>query len=224
MSRARWKTCAACSEVRRASDATREPRPGLDDLEALAERARGTGGDVAVHIDPAALAGIAGGAAHDRASHRPGRRDQCAAPCAGALIEIAVGRQGRELVVQVHNGPAASAGGAAVAASAGTASRGCASASGCGTGDCTRGHRRTAAGRSSPDCAPSTLLRAHLFTRKRPNRTGPGVWTFQRSSQVSLLESDRDAENPTAGPTGARVVYVGSSRPPRPCHAPSQTM
>jgi signal transduction histidine kinase len=121
------RTCRAALEdlrrmlgVLRANDAIREPQPGLDDLEALAERARGTGRDVALHIDPAALAGVAGGAA--LTVHRIVQEGVTNAlrHAPEAPIEIAVGRQGHELVVQVHNGPGASGGGGPVAASTGT--------------------------------------------------------------------------------------------------------
>lgn len=120
------RTCRAALEdlrrmlgVLRAVDATRDPQPGLDDLEALAERARCTGREVALQINPAALAGVAAGAA--LTVHRIVQEGVTNAlrHAPGAAIEIAVGRQGHELVVEIRNGPAARAD-VAVTASAGT--------------------------------------------------------------------------------------------------------
>jgi signal transduction histidine kinase len=120
------RTCrAALEDLRRmlgalrASDASRDPQPGLGDLEALAERARSTGREVALRVDSAALVGIAAGAA--LTVHRIVQEGVTNAlrHAPGAAIEIAVGRQGHELVVEVRNGPAAGAD-VAAAASAGT--------------------------------------------------------------------------------------------------------
>ena len=104
--------------VLRAVDASRDPQPGLDDLETLAERARGTGREVALHIDPAALVGIAAGAA--LTVHRIVQEGVTNAlrHAPGAAIEIAVSRHGHELVVEVRNGPGA--GGGVAVANAGT--------------------------------------------------------------------------------------------------------
>lgn len=120
------RTCRAALEdlrrmlgVLRADDASRDPQPGLGDLEALAERARSAGRDVALQIDPAALVGIAAGAA--LTVHRIVQEGVTNAlrHAPGAAIEIAVGRQGHELVVEVRNGPGTGAH-VAVAASTGT--------------------------------------------------------------------------------------------------------
>jgi signal transduction histidine kinase len=120
------RTCRAALEdlrrmlgVLRAVDASRDPQPGLDDLEAVAERARSTGRHVALHIDPAALVGIAAGAA--LTVHRIVQEGVTNAlrHAPGAAIEIAVGRQGDELVVAIRNGLGAG-GDVAVVASAGT--------------------------------------------------------------------------------------------------------
>lgn len=120
------RTCRAALEdlrrmlgVLRAVDATREPQPGLDDLQALAERARCTGREVALQIDPAALVGIAAGAA--LTVHRIVQEGVTNAlrHAPGAAIDIAVGREGHELVVEVRNGPGVT-GDLAVVASAGT--------------------------------------------------------------------------------------------------------
>jgi signal transduction histidine kinase len=119
------RTCRAALEdlrrmlgVLRAADSPRAPQPGLDDLQALAERARSSGRTVALRIDPAALTGVAPGAAST--VHRIVQEGVTNAlrHAPGAAIEIDVGRHADELVVEVRNGPGR--GGVAAIASTGT--------------------------------------------------------------------------------------------------------
>jgi signal transduction histidine kinase len=124
--RALERTCRAALEdlrrmlgVLRGPDATREPQPGLDDLQALAESARSSGRAIELHVDPAAHAGIAAGAA--LTVHRIVQEGLTNAlrHAPGAAVEIVVDRQGHDLVVEVRNGPGAG-GEDTVAESAGT--------------------------------------------------------------------------------------------------------
>lgn len=119
------RTCRAALEdlrrmlgVLRAADIPRAPQPGLEDLQALAERARFSGRAVALRIDPAALSGIAPGAAST--VHRIVQEGVTNAlrHAPGAAIEIDVDRRAHELVVEVRNGPGRGA--AAAVASTGT--------------------------------------------------------------------------------------------------------
>jgi signal transduction histidine kinase len=123
------RTCRAALEdlrrmlgVLRAADVPpRAPQPGLEDLQALAERARSSGRAVALRIDPAALSGIAPGAAST--VHRIVQEGVTNAlrHAPGAAIEIDVGRRAHELVVEVRNGPGRGAAAAVVSTGTGLA-------------------------------------------------------------------------------------------------------